>query len=144
MKKLVLLSSLIFLVKEADCQAKRTIIDAEVGSVQYGIASFYADKFEGRPTSTGEIFSQKKMTAAHNSLPLNTWIRVTNLRNHKSIVVRVNDRLHHRNTRLVDLSSKAAGILGYRGRGIVKVKVEVLGKKKPPEEEEKDKGKLDK
>lgn len=144
MKKLVLISSLIFLCKEADCQAKRQIIDAEVGSVQYGIASFYHDKFEGRPTSSGEIFSQKKMTAAHNSLPLNTWIRVTNLRNHKSIIVKVNDRLHHRNTRLVDLSSKAASILGYKGRGIVKVKVEVLGKKKPVIDEEKDKDKLDK
>lgn len=144
MKKLVLLSSLIFLCKEGDCQAKRQIIDAEVGSVQYGIASFYHDKFEGRPTSSGEIFSQSKMTAAHNTLPLNTWIRVTNLRNQKSIIVRVNDRLHHRNTRLVDLSSKAAGILGYKGRGIVKVKVEVLGKKKPVITEEKNKDKLDK
>jgi len=144
MKKLVLISSLVFFIKGADGQAKRTIVDAEVGSVQYGIASFYADKFEGKPTASGEKFSQSKMTAAHNTLPLNTWIRVTNLRNHKSVIVRVNDRLHHRNPRLVDLSSKAASILGYKGRGLAKVKVEVLGKKKPEEDKESDKAKLDK
>src|SRR5689334_16755336 len=64
--------------------------------VLYGTASFYADKFEGRETANGEIFSQKHLTAACNVLPLGTWIRVTNLRNHRSVVVKINDRLHYR------------------------------------------------
>ena len=96
--------------------------------VQYGTASYYADKFEGRQTANGEIFTQKGMTCAHNSLPLGTWVRVTNLSNKRSVVVRVTDRLHKRNPRLVDLSKSAASKLGYTKRGLTKVKVEVLGK----------------
>lgn len=96
--------------------------------IQYGTASYYHDKFEGRKTANGEIFTQKGMTCAHNSLPLGTWVRVTNLKNRKSVVVRVTDRLHHKNPRLVDLSKSAAKKLGYTGEGLTKVKVEVLGK----------------
>lgn len=99
--------------------------------VLYGTASFYADKFHGRKTATGEIFDQKKMTAACNVLPLGTWIRVTNLRNKKSVIVKINDRLHSRMTRLTDLSRTAATKLGYISSGLTRVKVEVLGKKKP-------------
>ncbi len=99
-----------------------------VAKVQYGTASFYADKFEGKRTANGDIFTQKGMTAAHNSLPLGTWIRVTNLSNKKSVVVKVNDRLHHKNTRLVDLSKSAAKKLGYTGKGLSRVRVDVLGK----------------
>jgi len=102
--------------------------------VQYGTASFYADKFVGRKTANGDIFSQDKMTAAHNTLPLGTWIRVTNLRNKKAVVVRINDRLHHKNPRLVDLSKSAAKKLGYTGQGLTRVKVEVLGRKQPSEQ----------
>jgi len=96
----------------------------------YGIASYYADKFEGRETATGDTYSHSKLTAACNVLPLGTWIRVTNLRNNKSVVVRVNDRLHPKNKRIVDLSRLAATSLGYISRGLTQVKVEVLGKKK--------------
>ena len=101
--------------------------------VQYGVASYYHDKFQYRLTASGEKFDQKKMTAAHNGLPLNTWIRVTNLSNKRSVIVRVNDRLHRKNTRLVDLSNLAAKNLGYLGNGLTQVKVEVFGKKKPAE-----------
>jgi rare lipoprotein A len=101
---------------------------------QFGVASFYADKFEGRPTCTDEIFTQKKLTAACNTLPLNCWIKVTNLRNNKSVMVRVNDRMHPSNPRLIDMSKAAAIALGYTGRGLTKVKIEYLGKKKPEEE----------
>ena len=131
MKNLLLLSLLSASVALGQGTVKRQVVAANVGTVQYGIASYYADKFEGLPTSTGEKFSQKKLTAAHNTLPLGTWIRVTNLRNKKSVIVRVNDRLHHRNTRLVDLSREAARRLGYISNGLAKVKVEVLGSKKP-------------
>ncbi len=104
---------------------------SNTAKVQYGTASFYAKKFNGRPTASGEIYDDNKMTAAHNGLPLGTWIRVTNQRNKRTVVVKVNDRLHYRNPRLVDLSRAAAKKLGYTGHGLAKVKVEVLGKKPP-------------
>ena len=97
-------------------------------AVQYGTASFYANKFQGRPTSSGELYDKNKMTCAHNSLPLGTWLKVTNLRNKKFVFVRVTDRLHHNNKRLVDLSRIAASKLGYLKRGLTRVKVEVLNK----------------
>lgn len=101
--------------------------------VQYGIASYYANKFEGRKTYTDEIFSQQKLTAASNTLPMHVWVRVTNLRNHKTVVVRINDKMHPHNRRLIDLSHAAAERLGYAGRGLTHVRVDVLGKNKPPE-----------
>ena len=94
--------------------------------IRYGLASFYADKFNGRPTASGEIFSQDKLTCACNVLPLGTLIRVTNLMNGKSVEVVVNDRLHPKMRRLVDLSKKAAKKLGFTAYGLVKVKVEVI------------------
>lgn len=99
----------------------------------YGTASFYANSFNGKRTANGETFSQKKMTAACNVLPLGTWIRVTNLRNGRSVLVRTNDRLHARMKRVVDLSRSAAEKLNYVKSGLTQVKVEVLGKKKPEE-----------
>ena len=99
--------------------------------VYYGIASYYADKFTGRQTATGATYSHSANTAACNVLPLGTWIRVTNLKNDKKIVLQVNDRLHAKNNRLVDLSKSAAGKLAYIKSGLARVKVEVLGKKKP-------------
>src|SRR6266705_6163524 len=80
---------------------------------QYGIASYYSNKFQGRPTASGELFDQNKMTCAHNGLPMGTWLKVTNLRNNRTVVVRVNDRLNYRNHRLVDLTRSAAAYLGY-------------------------------
>jgi len=103
--------------------------DQKKKKVLYGTASYYADKFNGRETANGEIYDGKKMTAACNVLPLGTWIRVTNLYNNRSIVVKTNDRLHIRMKRIVDLSRSAAQKLGYIGRGLTKVKVEVLEKK---------------
>ena len=68
------------------------------------------------------------MTAAHNGLPLNTYVKVTNLRNKKSVVVKITDRMHPKNKRLIDLSRGAAEKLGYIGEGLTKVKVEVVGR----------------
>lgn len=98
--------------------------------ILYGQASFYANKFEGRKTANGEIFRHAKLTAACNSLPLGTWIKVTNLRNGKSVVVVTNDRLHPKTKRLVDLTKTAAQKLGFIKSGLTRVKVEVL-KQKP-------------
>jgi len=106
--------------------------------IQYGTASYYSNKFKGKRTASGQLYDPEKLTAAHNGLPLNTWIRVTNQRNKKSVVVKVNDRLHKRNRRLVDLSYAAAKELGATGRGLIKVKVEVIGKRKPREPDDKE------
>ncbi len=94
--------------------------------IDTGVASYYHSKFQGRITASGELYDEDKMTAAHNRLPMGTRIKVTNLRNMRTVIVRVNDRLHHRNKRLVDLSRAAASKLGYIGRGITRVRVEVL------------------
>lgn len=108
-----------FPVADTKSSVKKSII-------KYGVASFYAKKFNGRPTASGDIYNSLKYTAACNVLPLHTWIRVTNLRNEKSVVVIINDRLNSKNKRLVDLSKSAAQELGYIGRGLTRVKVEVL------------------
>lgn len=110
---------------------KATIHKSTNSRVLYGQASFYANKFNGRRTASGEIFSQNKLTCACNVLPLGTWIKVTNVHNGKSVIVKVNDRLHPKTKRLVDLTKASATKLGYAASGVVKVKVEVIGKNKP-------------
>lgn len=97
--------------------------------VFYGQASYYSNKFNGRRTASGEIFSQKKLTCACNVLPIGTWIKVTNLKNGKSVIVKINDRIHPRMKRITDLSSAAAARLGYLNRGVTRVKVELIDKK---------------
>ncbi len=101
----------------------------KITRVFYGQASFYSNKFNGRRTANGEIFDQKKFTCACNVLPLGTWIKVTNLRNGKSVVVKTNDRLHPKMKRIVDLSKAAAKKLGFVSRGLTRVKVEMVYKK---------------
>jgi rare lipoprotein A len=102
--------------------------------VFYGQASFYANKFNGRKTANGEIFDQKKLTCACNAVKLGTWLRVTNVRNGKSVIVKVNDRIHPKMRRVVDLTSGAARQIGITAKhGLGRVKVEVLGKMKPKE-----------
>lgn len=96
----------------------------------YGEASFYSGKFNGRSTASGEIYSQNKRTCACNVLPLGTWIKVTNVKNGKSVVVKVNDRLHPRMRRIVDLTKTDAVKLGYSSAGVGRVRVDVIGKSK--------------
>jgi len=97
----------------------------------YGTASYYDNMFVGRQASNGEVFSQQKMTGASNFLPLNEWVKVTNLSNGKSIIVKITDRTHPRIQRVIDLSRSAAKQLNYIGAGLAKVKIEPLGKTKP-------------
>lgn len=97
----------------------------------YGQASFYADKFNGRKTASGEIFSQTKMTCACNAVKMGTWLRITNLRNGNIVIVKVNDRIHPGMKRVTDLSRAAANKLDFTAAGLTRVKVEVLGKIKP-------------
>lgn len=91
-----------------------------------GVASFYHDKFEGRKTSTGEIFDNSKFTAACNKLRLGTYVKVTNLSNGNVVYVRINDHLAATNPRLIDLASVAAEQLDFISKGIANVKVEVV------------------
>ncbi len=100
-----------------------------VGTTLYGVASFYSQKFDGRQTASGEIFRQKGFTCACNSLPLGTWIEVTNLRNNKKVIVKTNDRLHPKMKRLVDLTLAAAQKLNFVNAGLTRVKIVVLDKK---------------
>ncbi len=92
-----------------------------------GIASWYGRKFHGKRTASGEIFDLNDLTAAHPSLPLGTYVKVTNLRNGRSIVVKVNDRGPFRRKRIIDLSYAAAYRLGLHKTGIAPVEVQVLG-----------------
>jgi rare lipoprotein A len=112
-------------------KAKKSKREVSKQKIHYGTASFYANKFEGRRTANGEVFSQKKLTGASNILPLNQWVRVTNMQNHLTVVLRITDRMHKNNKRLIDLSKSAAKKLKYTGYGLAHVRVEVLGKKLP-------------
>lgn len=98
--------------------------------VIHGLASFYHDKFNNRRTSSGEIFSQRKLTGACNKLPLGTWVKVTNKRNGKWVVIKINDRLHPKMSIIADLTSAAAKKLGTKPSGLLKITIEVIGKKK--------------
>ena len=104
---------------------------AKVSRVYYGTASFYAKKFQGRKTASGERFNHQAFTCACNVLPFGTWVRITNIRNGKQVVVKVNDRLHHKMKRLADLTHAAASQLGFVQSGLTRIKLEVLGKRKP-------------
>jgi len=94
--------------------------------IKTGIASFYADKFEGRQTANGEIYYHAKKTAAHQKLPFGTIVKVTNLENNKFVVVRINDRGPFVDNRIIDLSKSAAQDLDFVSKGLVKVKIEVI------------------
>jgi len=93
---------------------------------QIGRASWYGKYFQGHETASGESYDMYGMTCAHRTLPLGTLLRVTNLRNHKTVVVRVNDRGPVPENRVVDLSYAAADFLGFSGRGLAPVRLEVL------------------
>lgn len=96
------------------------------GDAQLGKASYYADKFHGRKTASGELYDRDKMTAAHRTLPFGTMCKVTNLANGKSVEVRVNDRGPFSRGRVIDVSYKAMSLLGGIHAGLIEVKVEAL------------------
>jgi rare lipoprotein A len=99
---------------------------AEKGKVLEGKASFYANKFHGRKTASGEIFDNNKLTAAHRSLPFGTMVKVTNLNNGLSVVVRINDRGPFISGRIIDLSRAAAEKIDMIRKGVVRVRLEIL------------------
>lgn len=93
-----------------------------------GLASWYGDAFHGRLTANGEVYDMTHLTAAHPTMPLPSYARVTNLANGSSVIVRVNDRGPYSNNRLIDLSKRAAEMLDYTHTGTAKVKVEYVGR----------------
>ncbi|WP_447937695.1 septal ring lytic transglycosylase RlpA family protein [Thermomonas fusca] len=105
---------------------KYRVLDDHEGYAEEGGASYYGKKFHGRRTSSGEVYDMYAFSAAHKSLPLPSFARVTNLDNGKSVVVRVNDRGPFHKGRIIDLSYAAAVKLGYRERGTARVRVEAL------------------
>jgi rare lipoprotein A len=92
-----------------------------------GLASWYGGRFHGRRTANGETFDENSISAAHPTLPLPCYVRVTNLANKRSIVVRVNDRGPYRGNRVIDLSVRTAHLLGFHGNGLARVRVEYVG-----------------
>ncbi len=96
-------------------------------AAEEGLASWYAGKFQGRRTASGEIFDTRLMTAAHRTLPFGTLVRVRNLDNGREVVVRVNDRGPFVEGRIIDLSRAAAEAIGMTGSGVTRVSVEVVG-----------------
>ena len=92
-----------------------------------GIASWYGPDFHGKLTANGEVFDQNAVTAAHKTLPLPSVVRVTNLENGRSVIVRINDRGPFVNGRIIDLSRRSAQLLGMEGKGTAKVRVQILG-----------------
>jgi rare lipoprotein A len=93
-----------------------------------GLASWYGDDFHGRLTANGEVFDMDSLSAAHPTLPMPCYARVTNLANGKSLIVRVNDRGPYHGNRLIDVSNKAAELLDFKGNGVARVRVEYVAR----------------
>ncbi len=102
---------------------------------QRGIASWYGGRFHGNPTASGEIYDMYELTAAHKTLPLGTKAVITNLENHRSVEVRINDRGPFVKGRIIDLSYAAARVIGMVEKGTARVEVVALGIAEPPRDE---------
>ena len=106
-------------------------VNLQDGNEQYaqteiGLASYYNDEFHGDPTASGELYDRNELTAAHREYPFGTFVRVTNLDNGKSVVVRINDRGPHQEERIIDVSGRAAREIDLVRMGVAKVKIEVV------------------
>ncbi len=95
-------------------------------AVEIGIASYYAEPFHGRKTANGEIYNMYDLTAAHPTFPLGTIARATNLKNGKSVIIKINDRMPKHPERIIDLSYGTAKALGFVNDGLAKIKLEIL------------------
>lgn len=102
--------------------------EEDVNYREEGLASWYGDDFHGRLTANGEVFDMASLSAAHPTLPMPCYARVTNLSNGKSLIVRVNDRGPYHGNRVMDVSSRAAELLEFKGNGVARVRVEYVGR----------------
>lgn len=117
--RLLLVFFLILLAAEGIAQIDSLLI-------QQGTASYYANKFHGRRTSNGEIFHLDSMTAAHKNLPFGTWVKVTRTGQQQFVLLKVNDRLPRSSSHVIDVSRKAAELLGLLGPGFAPVRIEAM------------------
>ena len=102
------------------------VLDSSSGYSERGVASWYGRDFHGKPTSSGETYDMRELTAAHKTLPIPTWVEVINLENGESVVVRINDRGPFVDDRIIDLSQRAAEQIGMIGAGTARVQVRSL------------------
>lgn len=100
--------------------------DQWMGHTETGVASYYADTYVDRHTASGELYQSSEMTAAHRTLPFGTLVQVTNIKNGRSVVVRVNDRGPFVRGRIIDLSRAAFDRIGNTSQGLLKVRIEVV------------------
>ena len=107
-------------------------VPARIGYEETGLASWYGNPFHGRRTASGEVYDMGEMTAAHRTLPFNTWLIVENLDNRRTVEVRVNDRGPFAGSRILDLSYGAARLLGATGPGVIPIRLRVIGSTSGP------------
>lgn len=112
--------------RKGELQAGNRLKGKRNGPYQVGTASWYGEEFDGKATASGEPFDMLDFTAAHMTLPLGSYVRVTNLRNGRSVVVRVNDRGPVVPGRIIDVSYNAARALDFKGHGLQRVRLDVL------------------
>ena len=93
---------------------------------EVGVASWYGEDFHAKYTANGEVYNMNTLTAAHRTLPLPSIVRVTNLENGRSLVLRVNDRGPFAKNRIIDISKRGAQLLGFQNKGVTKVRVEIM------------------
>jgi rare lipoprotein A len=105
-----------------------TLMSLSFLKIEKGVASYYGDSLNGRRTYSGEIFNNSLMTAAHKTLPMGTYVKVTNLKNDSVVVVKINDRMPKSNPRVIDLSKAAAKKLNFVRAGLTTVTVETIDK----------------
>lgn len=113
-------------IRPVKSSAKRKTLRHRSHPYQVGTASWYGREFEGKPTATGEPYDMHEFTAAHMTLPLGTWVKVTNLRNGNWVVVRINDRGPVVPGRIIDLSYGAARMLNFKARGLTRVRLDII------------------
>jgi rare lipoprotein A len=117
----------LLLHRGAPAAQKPVASEAKAGTTETGIAIFYSDSMQGRPLTSGEKYDKNALTAAHRTLPLGSMVKVTNLKNNKSVVVKINDRgPHGSKQRIIDLSRRAAEELEMVRDGKAKVKLEAV------------------
>lgn len=127
---LVLVSLLLFsgCAKKTSAHVPSSVKPARIGETETGIASWYGIPYHGRRSANGEIYDMEKLTAAHRTLPFDTWVKVTNLANKKHVDVRITDRGPFVDGRIIDLSLAAARELDMVQSGIVHVRIKVIPK----------------
>jgi rare lipoprotein A len=121
----------IIILSLAGCATVQVTSKTPERYLEIGMASYYAHKFHGRSTASGDIYDENRLTVAHRTLPFGTLLRVTNLSNNKSVILKVNDRGPQDSNRIIDVSYKAAQQLYFVQEGTAKVRVEVVERNRP-------------